>query len=157
MGSQSWTWMSTHKHTYSWKTHIQSLNFSLLKSWGSEEIPSSFLQFHLFGGWALQANLYHWNRTGSLYNWYINIIFTIIKGFLVAQMVKNPPTMQEIRVRSLGQEDTLENKIAAHSSLVAQLVNNLPAVQEMWVWSLGCEDPLEKEMATHSSILAWKI
>ena len=48
-------------------------------------------------------------------------------------MVKNPPTMQEIRVRSLGQEDTLENKIAAHSSLVAQLVNNLPAVQEMWV------------------------
>ena len=70
-------------------------------------------------------------------------------------MVKNPITMQEIQVRSLGHEDTLENKIATHSSLVAQLVKNLPAVQETRVWSLAWEDLLEKEMVTHSSILAW--
>ena len=29
---------------------------------------------------------------------------------MVAQMVKNPPAMQEIQVRSLGQEDALEKE-----------------------------------------------
>ena len=45
-----------------------------------------------------------------------------------------------MRVQSLGQEDHLEEEMAA-----------------MRVQSLGQEDPLEEEMATHSSILAWKI
>ena len=35
---------------------------------------------------------------------------------LVAQMVKHLPTMQETRVRSLGQEDPLEKEMATHSS-----------------------------------------
>ena len=35
---------------------------------------------------------------------------------LVAQMVKNPPAMQETWVRSLGWEDPLEENIAIHSS-----------------------------------------
>ena len=34
---------------------------------------------------------------------------------LVAQMIKNPPAMQEIWVQSLGQEDPLEEGMAAHS------------------------------------------
>ena len=38
---------------------------------------------------------------------------------LVAQMVKNPLAMQEIWVRSLGQEDTLEKGMATHSSILA--------------------------------------
>ena len=38
---------------------------------------------------------------------------------LVVQMVKNPPAMQETRVRSLGLEDPLENKMATHSSILA--------------------------------------
>ena len=38
---------------------------------------------------------------------------------LVAQMVKNPPTMQETWVRSLGWEDPLEENIAIHSSILA--------------------------------------
>ena len=38
---------------------------------------------------------------------------------LVAQTVKNPLAMQEIRVRSLGQEDPLEKSMAAHSSILA--------------------------------------
>ena len=37
----------------------------------------------------------------------------------MAQMVKNLPAMQENRVRSLGQEDILENEIAMHSSILA--------------------------------------
>ena len=35
---------------------------------------------------------------------------------LMAQLVKNPPTMRETWVRSLGQEDPLEEEMATHSS-----------------------------------------
>ena len=38
---------------------------------------------------------------------------------LVAQTVKNLPAMQEISVRSLGQEDPLKKEIATHSSTLA--------------------------------------
>ena len=38
---------------------------------------------------------------------------------LVAQVVKNLPTMREIQVRSLGQEDSLEKGMATHSSILA--------------------------------------
>ena len=38
---------------------------------------------------------------------------------LVAQMVKNPPVMQETWVQSLGQEDPLEKWTATHSSILA--------------------------------------
>ena len=41
------------------------------------------------------------------------------RAFLVSQMVKNLPVMQETRVQSLGQEDTLERRIANHSSILA--------------------------------------
>ena len=34
-------------------------------------------------------------------------------------MVKNPPEMQEMQVRSLVQEDRLEKEIATHSSVLA--------------------------------------
>ena len=37
----------------------------------------------------------------------------------MAQMVKNLPAMQEIRVHSLGQEDPLENGMATQSSILA--------------------------------------
>ena len=80
---------------------------------------------------------------------------------LIAQLVKNPPAMQETLVQFLGQEDPLERRQATHSSipasLVAQLVKNRPAMQETWVQCLGWEDPLEKGKATHCSILAWRI
>ena len=38
---------------------------------------------------------------------------------LGAQMVKNPPAMQETWVRSLGWEDPLEEGMATHSSILA--------------------------------------
>ena len=38
---------------------------------------------------------------------------------LVAQSVKNLPVMQETWVRSLGQEDPLEEGMATHSSILA--------------------------------------
>ena len=40
-------------------------------------------------------------------------------GSLVAQMVKNPPAVQETQVQSLGQEDPLEKGMATHSNILA--------------------------------------
>ena len=37
----------------------------------------------------------------------------------MAQIVKNLPAVQEVRVRSLGQEDPLEKGMAIHSSILA--------------------------------------
>ena len=37
----------------------------------------------------------------------------------VAQMVKNPPAMQETGVQSLGWEDPLEEEMATHPSILA--------------------------------------
>ena len=41
---------------------------------------------------------------------------------LVAQLVKNPPTMQETWVQSLGWEDPLEKGNDTHSIILAQRV-----------------------------------
>ena len=38
---------------------------------------------------------------------------------LVAQLLKNPPTMQETCVQSLGWENRLEKRIVTHPSIVA--------------------------------------
>ena len=38
---------------------------------------------------------------------------------LVAQLVNNPPAMQETWVQSLGREDLLEKEMATHSSILA--------------------------------------
>ena len=48
-------------------------------------------------------------------NWKILYMWTS----LVAQLVKNPPAMQETWVQSLGWEDPLEKGKAAHSSILA--------------------------------------
>ena len=39
--------------------------------------------------------------------------------FLVAQMVKNLPAVQETQVQSLGQKDPLEKGITTHSRILA--------------------------------------
>ena len=81
---------------------------------------------------------------------------------LVAQLVKNPPAMQETLVGFLGFPGSGRSDGEgigyplqySWASLVTQLKKNLPTVQETWVRSLGWEDPLEKGKATHSSVLA---
>ena len=40
-------------------------------------------------------------------------------AYLVAQMVKNLPAVQEAQVRSLGREDPLEKEMASHSRILA--------------------------------------
>ena len=41
---------------------------------------------------------------------------------LIAQLVKNPPAMQETPVQFLGQEDLLEKGQATHSSILGLLL-----------------------------------
>ena len=38
---------------------------------------------------------------------------------LMAEQVKNLPSMQETRIRSLGPEDPLEKEMATHSNILA--------------------------------------
>ena len=56
-------------------------------------------------------------------------------------MVKNPLAMQESRVRSLHWEDTLEKKMATHSSI---FVWEIPWTDASW-WAavLGIEKELD--------------
>ena len=55
-------------------------------------------------------------RTITRYE-YKNVID--FRASLVAQTVKNPPAVRESLVRSLGQEDTLEEGMATHPSVLA--------------------------------------
>ena len=49
----------------------------------------------------------------------LNIVYAGFQASLVAQLVKNPPVMQESWVQSLGWEDPLEKGKATHSSILA--------------------------------------
>ena len=83
---------------------------------------------------------------------------------LGAQLVKNPPAMQETRFDPPGRCPgegigyQLQYQLQySWASLMAQTVKNPPEMGETWVQSLGRKDHLEEDMATHSSILAWRI
>ena len=55
----------------------------------------------------------------------------------VAQLVKNPPAMQEACVQSLGFEDPLEEGMAIHSRV---LVWGIPMDRRAWrLWSIGLQ------------------
>ena len=43
----------------------------------------------------------------------------------MAQMIKNLPAMQEIRVQPLGQEDPLEKGMATHTTIYSCLGNSM--------------------------------
>ena len=59
-------------------------------------------------------------RWTSLSDWTENRLplHIYLRASLVAQMVKNPPAMQETWVWSLDREDSLEKGMAAHSSIL---------------------------------------
>ena len=49
------------------------------------------------------------------------------KGQLVAQMVKNPPAMQETGVRFLDRKEPLEKEMTTHSGILA---GKIPRTEE---------------------------
>ena len=57
----------------------------------------------------------------------------------MALRVKNLPVMQETQVRSLGQEDSLEKRMATHSSILAW---RIPCAEELdELQSVGLKEP----------------
>ena len=58
-----------------------------------------------------------------------------LQSSLVAQLVKNLPTVQETQVRFLDWEDTLEKEMATHSSILAWRIP----------WTVACQAPLSME------------
>ena len=54
----------------------------------------------------------------------------MIGASLVAQTVKNLPTVWEIRVQTRGREDPLEKEVATHSSILASNAGDLGSIPE---------------------------
>ena len=48
-----------------------------------------------------------------------NASYSFLMSSLVARLAKSLPAMQETRIQSLGREDSLEKKMATHSSILA--------------------------------------
>ena len=57
---------------------------------------------------------------------------------LVTQLLKNLPTMQEIRVQFLGREDPLEKEMATHSSILAWRIHGQGSLAGYSPW--GCKE-----------------
>ena len=81
--------------------------------------------------------------------------------FLIAQLVKNPPTMQETLVWFLGQEDSRRRDRLPPPVFLGFPYGSAGKESTCHVGDLGSIPglgrPLEKRKATHSSILAWRI
>ena len=71
------------------------------------------------------------------------------QGFLVTQTVKNLPAMQEILVRSLGQEDPLEEGMATYSSILAGESDGQRSLASYSPW--GCKESDTTEQLTLQS------
>ena len=85
----------------------------------------------------------------------------MLKASLIAQLVKNPPAMQEIRFdfwvgKILWRRDRLPTPVFLGFPCDSAGKESTCSAGDM-VQSLGWEDPLEKGKATHSSILACRI
>ena len=70
-------------------------------------------------------------------------------GFPSGSVVKNPPAMQETWVQSLGQENSLEEGMATHSSILAW---RIPWTEEPGrLWSIGSQRVGQlKHLSTHT-------
>ena len=87
----------------------------------------AFCQFHLSTERALTRTQIPMNKnfalvsTGKIVLPHLALagIYTFYQASLVAQLVKNPPAMQETWVQSLGQEDPLEKGMTIKFSILA--------------------------------------
>ena len=52
-------------------------------------------------------------------DWRLHVLHTVHRALLAAQMVKNLPAVEEIRVQPLGQEHLMEKGMATCSSILA--------------------------------------
>ena len=73
-----------------------------------------------------------WLKAMGNHEYWNNIFLTYVRTSQVAQMVKCLSTMQETQVQSLGQEDTLEKEMAAHSSTLAWKIPWMEEPGRLW-------------------------
>ena len=97
-----------------WEIYIQAL-LPIFK-WIIQIFVVVVCMFHLSGYWVVE----------------VSCIFCVLRPFdrsssLVAQRLKHLPAMRDTWVRSLGQEDPLENEMTTHSSILAW---RIPWVEE---------------------------
>ena len=88
------------------------------------------------------------------------IYVCVYRAFLMAEQVKNPPTMQETQemllVRSLGWEDPLEEEIAIHYSTLAW--ENLMDRGAWWATIHGVvESDTTEWLSMHAHQIVWEI
>ena len=78
----------------------------------------------------------------------------LARAFWVAQMVKNLPAMWETWVRSLGQEDPLEEEMATHSSILAW---RIPMNRGAWGATVHgvTESDLTEQVSTQHTAQCW--
>ena len=63
-------------------------------------------------------------------------------------MVKNPPAMRETQVQSLGQEDSLDKRMATHSRILAEEFHGQGSLAGYSPW--GCKESDMTEQLTRS-------
>ena len=69
------------------------------------------------------------------------------RAFLVAQMVKNLPAVQEVQVQYLGQEDPLEKGMVPHLSICLE---NSMARGAWWTHGVTKNQTLLRDQNTHT-------
>ena len=99
----------------------------------------------------------HWKKYNAkemLFFSFVSLhVYNIYDGTgasLIAQLVKNPPAMQETPSLIPGSGRSAGERIGyplqySWASLMAQMVKTLPAMWETWVGSLGWEIPWKRE------------
>ena len=68
-----------------------------------------------------------------------------IRAFLVAQMVKNLPAVQETQVQSLGWKDSLGKGMATHSSILAWRIPWTEKLVGYSPWGCKESDTIEQQ------------
>ena len=86
------------------------------------------------------------------------LTYTKYQTSLVAQMVKNLPTIQETQVLSLDQEDALEKGMAVHSNILAW---RIPWTEEpgklQTMWSQRIRHNWDSNTTTILNIMTYEI
>ena len=68
----------------------------------------------------------------------------VLRAFLVGQVVKTLPAMQETWVRFLGREDTLEQEMATHSNILAWRI--------LWTEEPGALQSMGSQRSAHEQL-----
>ena len=71
----------------------------------------------------------------------------------MAQMIKNPPAVQEPRVQSLGQEDLLEKGMATHSSILAWGIPWMRSLEGYSPWGRKESDTTKQLTHTRANLI----